>query len=309
VSEVGKSMNSTCQLLKFSGPTSYALQNLERGQIFCQHYAAYNDPFEFWTRISSGIPHPDEEPQRYLAALRAWGFDYRTVAEANSDPVSQESVDEYFEECQLYAPPFEAMRQEMRISCFSSEADNLLMWSHYGDGLRGFCVAFDEGMITQGDTTGYILDVAYRDAPPQVDSFVYGVAWDQDWYSHVAIEETEAAIKYQGKVELQGDIAMFEKSGAEALRTMQNIWQHVFATKPVEWKYEQERRLLVQTDRTDAEPIFRSFDRGAIREVILGERMPEEYRVRLLAAVRQHYPDAVIRTAYRAQTAYSLTIE
>src|SRR3546814_18756533 len=78
-------------------------------------------------------------------------------------------------------------------------ADNLLMWSHYGDGLRGFCIAFDEEAITRGDTTGYVLDVAYLDAPPHVDSFIYGVAWDQDWYSHVAIEETEKAIKYQGK--------------------------------------------------------------------------------------------------------------
>src|SRR3546814_10781815 len=80
------------------------------------------------------------------------------------DEIIQESVDEYFDECQHYAPPCVAMRQEMRISCFSSEADNLLMWSHYGDGLRGFCIAFDEEAITRGDTTGYVLDVAYLDA-------------------------------------------------------------------------------------------------------------------------------------------------
>jgi hypothetical protein len=183
------------------------------------------------------------------------------------------------------------------------------MWSHYGDGLRGFCVAFDEGAITRGDTTGYVLDVAYRDAPPQVDSFIYGVAWDQDWYSNVAIEETEKAIKYQGKIERQGEIAMYEESGAEALRTMREIWQHVFATKPAEWKYERERRLLVQTDRTDTAPVFRNYNRNAIREVILGERMPEEYRARLLAVVREHYPDTAVRTAHRAQGAYTLTIK
>src|SRR3546814_20770450 len=91
------------------------------------------------------------------------------------------------------------MRQEMRISCFSSEADNLLMWSHYGDGLRGFCIAFDEEAITRGATTGSVLAVAYLDAPPPVDSFIYGVAWHQAWYSHVAIPETEKEIKYLGK--------------------------------------------------------------------------------------------------------------
>lgn len=296
-------------LLKFSGPTLHALQNLENGQLFCRHYAGYNDPFEFWTRISSGIPDPDQDPDRYLAALRTWGFDCRAVAEARDDPLIQESVDEYFDECQLYAPPFESMRQGMRLSCFGSEADNLLMWSHYGDGLRGFCVVFEESVITRGDTTGYVLDVAYLDAPPQVDSFIYGVAWDQDWYSNVAIAETEAAIRYKGEVERLGEIAMYEDSGAEALRTMREIWQHVFATKPSEWKYERERRLLVQTDKTDTAPILQSYDRDAVREVILGERMPEEYRARLLAVVREHYPDASVRTAQRAQGAYTLTVK
>lgn len=302
-------MTSEVHLFKFCGPTLNALQNLEEGHLFCQHYAAYNDPFEFWTAISTGIPDPDSEPERYLAALRAWGFDCLSVDEAKDDEIIQGSVDDYFDECQHYAPPFEAMRQEMRISCFSSEADNLLTWSHYGDGLRGFCVAFDEDAITRGDPTGYVVDVAYLDAPPRVDSFVYGVARDQDWYSHVAIEETETAIRYQGKTGLEGQIAMYEESGTQALRTMREIWQQVFATKPAAWKYERERRLLVQTDREDAAPFLRRYGRDAIKEVILGERMPEDYRSRVFAVMREHYPDTPLRTARRSPSDYTIIIE
>jgi hypothetical protein len=300
--------NIAGRLFKFSAPTDYALHNLKTAQIFCQHYAAYNDPFEFWTSISSGVPSPDQEPERYLAALQAWGFDCHTITEASDDPAINDFVDGYFDECHSYAPPFEIMRQEMRISCFSSEADNLLMWSHYGDGLRGFCVMFDEASIMQGDAPGYILDVAYLDTPPQVDSFIYGVAWDQDWYSHVAIEETESAIRYQGRTDLQGDIEMYKASGAEALRTMRTMWQHVFATKPAEWKYERERRLLVQTRMTDMSPLLRGYSREAVKEVIIGERMPDNYRDRLLAVLREHYPNAMVRTARRAQGAYTLAI-
>src|SRR3546814_6218620 len=90
-----KPMNPEARLLKFCGPTSYALQNLENGQIFCQHYAAYNDPFEFWTTISTGIPDPDSEPERYLAALRAWGFDCRTVEEEIGRASCRERVCQY----------------------------------------------------------------------------------------------------------------------------------------------------------------------------------------------------------------------
>src|SRR3546814_1651014 len=82
-------------------------------------------------------------------------------------------------------------------------------------------------------------------------------------------------------------IAMYEESGEQALRTMREIWQQVFATKPAEWKYERERRLLVQTDRDDAAPVLRRYGRDAIKEVILGERMPEEYRARVIAVMQE----------------------
>jgi hypothetical protein len=101
---------------------------------------------------------------------------------------------------------------------------------------------------------------------------------------------------------------MYEDSGAEALRTMREIWQHVFATKPSEWRYERERRLLVQTDLDDTRPLRRAYDRAAVREVIVGERMPEDYRARLIAVMREHYPDAPVRTASRAEGVYSLSI-
>ena len=32
---------------------------------------------------------------------------------------------------------------QMGIACFSENMDNILMWSHYGDGHRGFCLEFD----------------------------------------------------------------------------------------------------------------------------------------------------------------------
>lgn len=301
--------HSTNKLFKFSGPTAYALQNLEHGVIYCQHYSAYNDPFEFWTRILEGIPDPDLEPERFLEAIRAWGFDSRTIAEAKAEPLIWNNVEEYFDECQHYAPPFEAVRQGMRIACFGSERDNLLMWSHYGDGLRGFCIVFDEDLIAEVEPKGYLLDVAYLGAPPKVDSFVYGIAWDQDWYSQTAIEETNVMVKYQGERDRQTDIPMYEESGAEALRTMRNIWQHVFATKPAEWSYERERRLLVQTDRTDDTPVFRSYPREAIKEVILGERTPEDYRSQVLTVLKKSYAGVPVKTARRAQGAYTLVID
>lgn len=301
-------MDGQKQLLKFSAPSKYALDNLESGQIFCQHYGAYNDPFEFWSEIATGIPDAKREPERFLSALRTWGFYFDTVEEALGEPLVSETVEEYFEECASYVPPFELMRKEMRIACFASQRDNLLMWSHYADGLRGFSVVFDEDSLVSGRHEAYVLDVAYTDKPPAIDSFIYGLAWDQDWYSHVAIEETQKRIQFSGETEHQADIEMYEASGAEALRTMRDMWQRVFATKPVQWSYEGERRLLVQTDREDDAPLLWRYDRRAVREVIFGERMPENFRQRLMKVLKEHYPEVPVTTAGRARDCYSIRI-
>ena len=44
------------ELLRFNGPTEYAIQALEKGEIFCQHYSAYNDP-----DLSPKFPPPHGE--------------------------------------------------------------------------------------------------------------------------------------------------------------------------------------------------------------------------------------------------------
>ena len=194
----------------------------------------------------------------------------------------------------------------MRIACFASERDNLLMWSHYADGLRGFCVVFDEEILLGGRREAYALDVSYTDKPPEIDSFIYGIAWDQDWFSHVAIEEAQKRIQALGETRLLADVDMYETSGAEALGIMQDLWQRVFATKPMEWRYEGERRLLIQTDRKDESPLFWKYDRKAIREVILGERMPAAYKQRLTEVLEEQYPGVPVTTARRAHGSYTV---
>jgi hypothetical protein len=288
-------------LLKFCGPTEYSLKNLADGVIYCQHYSVYNDPFEFWSNIYEGIPDALREPERFAAALRAWGME-------GCSP-QDEDVIAYFNECKDYQPPFQEMRDEVRIACFGSQRDNLLMWSHYADGLRGFCIVFDEKLVTKAEPEGYVVDVAYIDAPPTLDSFVYAIARDQDWYHQMAIDETETRIQHLGKTDEMSWIPIYEQAGAEALRQMQEIWQLVFAAKPTEWKYEGERRLLVQSPQSDTAPILRPYPREAIKEVILGERMVDHYRVQILALMKKRYPEVPVRTARRAKGVYTLVID
>lgn len=290
-------------LLKFSGPTEYALENLRNRVIYCQHFEAFNDPFEFWTDFREGIPDLETERDRFIAAIRAWGFDEESLETA------LENSGEYFESLEDLQPRFKLMVDHIRIACFGSEPDNLLMWSHYADGLRGFCIVFDQDLVVRSEPKGYITDVAYLDTPPLVDSFVYAVAEDQEDYSMRAIEETKTAIRYQGKKEEKPWLRVYREAADIALKQMHNMWQHAFAAKPIEWRYEKERRLLVNTETEDRKAMLRPYPKKAVREIIVGERMPLAYRDRLSHIVKKQFGTIPVRTARRSSDRYSLVIE
>ena len=108
-------------IYKFCPPGDHPLKNLESGVLFCRHYADFNDPFEFWTRVVGDVPDQRAEPDRFRQAVRAWGFDPTDLDYDTS---------EFFQSLAEAEPPFDAIFDHTRIACFASEPDNLLMWSH-----------------------------------------------------------------------------------------------------------------------------------------------------------------------------------
>jgi hypothetical protein len=288
------------RLYKFSGPTEYALQNLERGVIFCQHYSAYNDPFEFWSNVLEGVPDPDTEPERFVAATKAWGFEPGSA--------DDENLVEYFDQCSEEQPSFGEWRESTRIACFGSEPDNLLMWSHYADGLRGFCLVFDDTEILEASPrSSFAIDVAYLDAPRNADAFVCAICNDQIDYHEMAIGEAEGQAKYQGKID--PFLEDYRKTLDSSILGWQEIMQMVFATKPTDWSYEAERRLLVQASTDSHDPLFHPYPNTALREVLIGERMSGAFRDRLELIISKSYPDVSVRIVKRSPSKFRLEIK
>jgi hypothetical protein len=46
-------------IYKFSAATEHSLANLESGTFYCRHLD-YNDPFEQWWKLESGMPDVDD---------------------------------------------------------------------------------------------------------------------------------------------------------------------------------------------------------------------------------------------------------
>ncbi|MGY2803941.1 DUF2971 domain-containing protein [Bradyrhizobium sp. USDA 4506] len=169
---------------------------------------------------------------------------------------------DYFESIEELQPPFDQMADGIRIASFGSERDNLLMWSHYGDGLRGFCIVFDEQRMVRAKPEGYITDAAGLANLRWLAVFVYAVAHDQEVY-HVTGNTGDP---HAHRISRQ-DRAARPDSGLSGCRQCRpeakhEMWQHAFAAKPLEWSYEEERRLLVHSGREDSEPNFRKYPKA-----------------------------------------------
>lgn len=191
---------------------------------------------------------------------------------------------------------------------FGSEPDNLLMWSHYADGLRGFCLVFDDTEILEASPrNSFAVDVTYVDAPPNADAFVYAICSELIDYNEMAIGEAESQAKHQGKIDpfLEDHRKDLERS----ILGWQEIMQMVFATKPIDWSYEAERRLLVQASTDAHDPLLHPYPNTALREVLIGERMSVTFRDRLGAIISKTYPDVSVRTVKRSPSKFRLEIE
>jgi hypothetical protein len=175
------------------------------------------------------------------------------------------------------------------------------MWAHYADGLRGFCIGFDEEQLMNG-TDDYFAEVRYLEAPPTVDSFVFAVAEDQYHYHREALWEI------RNNVDQPAQREDYARAADDAYCLMKSIWQNAFAAKPLEWNYEKERRLLIQTTEPGRTPLLRSFPAGAVIELIVGERMEDSYRSRLVNVATEKYGTVAVRTARRSAESYRLVI-
>jgi hypothetical protein len=83
----------------------------------------------------------------------------------------------------------------------------------------------------------------------------------------------------------------------------------VFATKPLEWQYEKERRLLTDATQHGKGPVLRPYPADAVKEIIVGERMPPAYREQLLEVIRSALGDVPVTTARRSMERYAIIID
>lgn len=169
-----------------------------------------------------------------------------------------------------------------KIVCLSlSEQENdplysNLMWSHYADGLRGFCLVFDADSLQQdiyqsSNKTMRPIKIQYQNTPNTLKLLDF--------------------IKSESVLGSDNDINFVEA----VTKTI--------ATKSKAWEYENELRILSLSKSQ-----FHHYSEDSLKEIIIGEKMPQEQRKLLLDTVKAVHPSVVVKEARLIADSYSLEI-
>ncbi len=292
-------MTKEKNIFKFYRVSDYSINAFRNSQIFCNHYSAFNDPFECWSIPQSGIPDPIREKLRYVNVYKAWGFEEADFSEAGIKDL-KEYCDQFDNE---YERSVTRYIESARISCFSRDVTNMLMWSHYADGMRGFSVEFDSAELLKYEQRATILKVKYKRKPEYLDTMVYSIAGDQ-----VEVDEELGYRKYV-RTDKAVNVRPYSDWLKRSRRLLFELYAKQLAIKPVEWSYEKEMRLIFHSRKdSDAGELF-DYCASAVKSVIFGEKMSAENRKLITDVVLEKYPDIPLGTAVRSRPEYKIHIE
>jgi len=147
---------------KFQGNKDYSLQNLKAHAIYYSSVKKFNDPYDCDILPNIVQPTPAE-----LALIKEHAQQNKELPDIARKEILEYSGDDLgvrlLEGMQkIINDQLEKSRGNLGVACFSSRNDDLLMWAHYGDRFKGYCLE----LSTRAGMLSNLLPVQYVDAIP-----------------------------------------------------------------------------------------------------------------------------------------------
>lgn len=159
-------MNRPIRIYKYQPYNIHSLANLKSRQIWFSKVASFNDPFERAYVIDQEIA--DDDWVSLYARLRDSEF-------RDQVPLTNDELDRRYMTDGMINERF---KQEVKegalgpmakqgfalggVCSLTEKNDDILMWAHYADGHRGFCLEFDTSFVPFNE----LYQVKYQDQIP-----------------------------------------------------------------------------------------------------------------------------------------------
>ncbi|MED4797332.1 DUF2971 domain-containing protein, partial [Priestia megaterium] len=233
-----KHENIPLSLYKYRSVSKYSLENLEESSLWINSADQMNDPYdssltinhqsytdymikrfiitylkdvEFQTDVSK---YEEIESKSFNEIYNYLSHDNNGKELAELIPILQKRAQKFARDSKLTESMMERYQKAIFISCFSERNDSMLMWSHYTNNHKGFCLEYN---------------FKRHEIDPFLSEILYPVL-----YSEEMLDTTKHLIQlYQN-------------------RENHNVYSFIHSTivKSIEWSYEKEWRLAtIFTDR------------------------------------------------------------
>ena len=257
---------------RFFDPEGYHLQMIEKAQLWFTSAREFNDPFDSnlqytfddnppgirweWTQnfLKRQFPHLNDKQRHDLAVQRR--------QEIDKDPEYYDWYKKYYEETNY---------QKFGLCCLTPVKDDLLMWAHYSDNHRGFCVGIDtiklskfSNSLARKELLLDLVKVEYSEKMPDINFFS----------------------------------SMISEHSDQDMMTL-------LCTKSEHWRYEQEFRLMYWDHINTALTI----GHDAISEVILGCRIHDQNKKMVLSILSERNCSARVYQAHKNQSRFGILFD
>jgi len=155
------------RLYKYQSVTARTLENLKLRTIWFSAPSAFNDPFD----CAVDVVLKDLDEADLARAYEYLSSRAEIAKELESEMITDGRPNDRFRELidstvnNTFRPQIHQTRGRVGVACFSAKNDDLLMWGHYADGHRGFCLEFDASVqpFSKGEP------VQYQNSNPEVN--------------------------------------------------------------------------------------------------------------------------------------------
>ena len=155
------------RLYKYQPPFPVAISNLEKQQLWLTPPGKFNDPYDCALHVFRG-ELSDSQFEQFWEWLRT-NDPLAPTAEASLRENGALTAEARHVILAAMSDAFESQRAQLfatvGIACLSERHDDLLMWGHYADGHRGFCLGFatDRPPFDHADKVEYVTSVPVVD--------------------------------------------------------------------------------------------------------------------------------------------------
>ncbi|MCL9777613.1 DUF2971 domain-containing protein [Vibrio methylphosphonaticus] len=152
-------------LYKFREVNDYSLNSINENTLWFSHVDDFNDPFELFYKITSGITEDNitEALDLYFTFAQSQGMRLASLKEDILPYISHSSayvkstvINMISQEIlRLQQDKIEKVKTDYKIFSLSFENNHPLLWGHYANGLKGMCIEYDLNRQKEPLNLGY----------------------------------------------------------------------------------------------------------------------------------------------------------